>query len=664
MNFFESIKKTSKSAPLWIAAFWALILPANFIPIIPQPSVIIGYLWKVEFVFALFLLSVLFAGIKYLKSETSIFNFSKQEFYILILPVILFTLWSGISAFWADSPRNAVHHTLLWACYGIFYLLARTVVKDARLMEISLKVTGTVIFVLGVICLTEFFSSEIIDEIFTFRYYKYAEALSVLLPIYAALVLRRKSRSTFILGITVTICWTIIVISLSRTAFLSSLAGISVFFALTIFLSGKNDLRKKSGKSGFGLSLKKSLLFIGMLISVILLSQITIYDKSEESTTITRLMGDNEAENTIQSRYLDWGIGFEMFKMNPAVGIGADNFVTSYRTAHEKFSQENPNSELVKLDETILPERAHNEYLQILAELGIVGSLFFIWFLFGIGSLLLEIFRQKKVSMISIGAFAGLAAFLVSSLASSYSFRVPANGVCFFFVLALAVEGLFKDKEKFAFDFAKIKPVFAYGSLAICFSMLIFSGVRGASLMYLKMSSDDSQNEEKYLQTAHALDENDAMINYYYGFWLHKKDRSDEAVSYLRKAIDKGFATSISYHDLYTAQLTARRDLEAEQTLEEALRVFPKSVFLLTAYAAHLQKTDNFVKSNIELAKALEVKHSQAESWWIVQTEGTAKLNKKNEDGNLVEVMELLPKGAIYSVLDFQRRNNPQLVKR
>lgn len=662
MKFFDSVKKLSKSAPFWIAAFWALILLANFVSVIPEPSIIIGYLWKVEFAFALFLLTALIFALKSANGGKQSFNFSKQEVYTLILPVVLFIIWSDFSIFWANAPRSAAHHTLLWACYGIFYILARIIVKDARLLDVSFKFTGVVIAVLGLACLTEYFSSETLTQLFTYRYYKYAEALSVLLPVYAALALSKNSRSAFISGGIAAVCWTVIVISLSRTVFLAGLAGIGLFSVIAVF----HYLKRNQGAAKFDFPLKKAFLFFGLLAVITMMSQISFSGSAtDENTTVKRFVSNEHGQYTFQSRLLDWGIGFEMFKMNPAFGNGADNFVTSYRTAHENYSQKNPNNELLKLDETILPERAHNEYLQILAELGIVGSLFFLWFLFGIGGLLFAAFRQQKISVISIGAIAGVAAFLVSSLASSYSFRVPANGICFFFVLALAVEGLLKDKKKMAFEFAKIKPAFAYGGLAVCVLMIIFSGVRGASLMFLQMSAFDKNTEEKYLQTAARFDQNDALINYYYGLYLHNETLSEEAIPHLRKAIDNGLVTSIIYYQLYTAQTAARRNAEAEKTLEEALHVFPQSVFLLTAQAAHLQKTDNFVKSEIEMSKALAIDRPQAESWWIAQTEGTAKLTRiASGNENLVEVMELKPADAIFSVLDFQRRNNPKLVMR
>ena len=659
MKFFDSVKKSKTSAPFWVAAFWALVLLANFVSVIPEPAAVIGYLWKVEFAFALFLMVALVFALKNSNAGKFRLNFSKQEFCTLVLPVVLFIIWSGVSMFWANAERNAAHHTLLWACYAIFYVLARIVVKDARLLDVSFKFTGVVIAVLSLACLTEYFSSEKLTQLFTFRYYKYAEAFSVLLPVYAALALRKNSRGALVSGAIAAVCWTIIVISLSRTIFIAGLAGIGVFFVIAIF-------RRFKRNSEFGFSMKKAFLFVGFLSVITVMSQISFSGAANnENTTLKRFASGEHGQYTFQSRLLSWGIAFEMFKANPAFGSGADNFVTDYRAAHEIYSQNDPNNELLKIDEIVLPERAHNEYLQILAELGVVGTLFFLWFLFGIGGLLFAAFRQRKVSIVSAGAIAGIVAFLVSSMASSYSFRVPANGICFFFVLALAVEGLLKDKRKLAFDFAGIKPSFAYTSLAVCVLMIVFSGVRGTSLTFLQMSAFNKETEQKYFQKAVALDETDALINYYYGLYLQSENLPDEAIPHLRKAIDNGLATSISYYQLYAAQVSARRDAQAEKTLEEALRVFPQSVFLLTAHAAHLQNTDNFVKAEIELAKATEINRPQAESWRIVQTEGAAKLNQNvGGEEDLVEVMELKPKNAIYSVLDFQRLNNPKLVSR
>jgi hypothetical protein len=41
--------------PYFFLALWSLLLLANFLPSLPQPGAVIGYLWKIEFALAAFL---------------------------------------------------------------------------------------------------------------------------------------------------------------------------------------------------------------------------------------------------------------------------------------------------------------------------------------------------------------------------------------------------------------------------------------------------------------------------------------------------------------------------------------------------------------------------------------------------------------------------------
>ena len=194
---------------------------------------------------------------------------------------------------------------------------------------------------------------------------------------------------------------------------------------------------------------------------------------------------------------------------------------------------------------------------------------------------------------------------------------------------------------------------------------MIFSAMRGASLMYLQMAFEakEKSEAENYYRKAIALDDQDGAINYYYGLHLVDAKDADKGVSHLRFGIDEGVATSAAYFRLYTAQTSAFRREDAERTLLESLRVYPRSVFLRTAYAAHLKEKGESERAQIELEKARRINAAQAESWWLAQTEGMQKLSE-NGNEKLVKVMDLQPAEGIYAVIEFQRQFKPNLVWR
>src|SRR5207237_1096870 len=95
-----------------------------------------------------------------------------------------------------------------------------------------------------------------------------------------------------------------------------------------------------------------------------------------------------------------------------------------------------PDSSLVEMNERYLSAGAHNEYLEILGELGATGLALFVAFC---AALVWAAWRalRSATSPLVPGAVACLAAFAVSSGASSVSFRWFGSGLIFFFAAAL-----------------------------------------------------------------------------------------------------------------------------------------------------------------------------------------------------------------------------------
>lgn len=654
--------KLNSYSPFYLLAFWSLLLLANFVPTIPQPAVIIGYLWKVEFAFAGLIFVTLLIALKFPQREYNAPKVSKRELYRIILPVIAFTVWSGFSVIWAQSGRNALHHTLLWACYALFYILIRQIVARPKLLDISLKVAATVIAILGSLCLIQYLTTDYQNSAaVSLRYSKYAEVMAALLPLFIVSAIGAKNKHSFFFTTASTLGWLGIILSLGRTQFVSSLVGIFVLIVLV------------SIKSANKISLKKTFICGAFFVSIIAFSQISWTSDEAKQSTINRFSGDGQSQSSLQIRLLYWEIALESFRQHPFAGSGADNFSDDYNAARKKFADKNTGNSKINLYSEILPERAHNEYLQILAELGIVGGLIFGWLLCGIGSFLFAL-RGKTVSLLSLASLAGMAAFLVSSLASSYSFRVPANGVCFFFLLAIAADGIFKNRalaaeseRKYDFDFLKLKPALIGCGLLIGGAMLIFSAVRGISLMYLQAALESSEKIEAEInyQKAIAWDDQEPLFKYYYGVHLYNDKRADEAIPQIRFAVDRGISTSINYFSLAAAQTVARQNVEAEKTFAEALRVFPRSVFLRTAYSAFLKENNRDAEAETEFQKALQTDRQQALSWQIAHREGTEKLTKAGmSDRELLPAMSLQPNDAVYALIGFQLQNNPSLLQR
>ncbi len=310
-----------------------------------------------------------------------------------------------------------------------------------------------------------------------------------------------------------------------------------------------------------------------------------------------------------------------MFSANPLVGVGADNFGQEFHRYRQRYVASNPDDPNHVIGEAEIAERAHNEYLQILSELGLVGILIFAVFLFGILYFVSRVARSGlDVNFVSAAAFFGVAAFLISSLATSYSFRLASNGLVFFVVLAVAVG---TSRRKDLDDETKTSP-----SRIIPY-LICFAGLFGAaSLLYLSVyrltavhyqlaavREESPDTTESLLQKAIAIDPENANLYATYGSFLLANERPGEATPYFRSAIDLARSTSIDYSTLAASHII-NGDLDgALRTIEEGISIYPKSVFLRVRRSVLLNELGRFEDSERELDIAKGIDEPQALSW-------------------------------------------------
>ncbi len=122
-----------------------------------------------------------------------------------------------------------------------------------------------------------------------------------------------------------------------------------------------------------------------------------------------------------------WPIAIRIFLENPVIGVGFDAFGVAY-TRHDTWTG------LFRV------EQAHNEYLQILAEGGILGFLC-------LGAFIYLLFRKSLRTIAegagiareaSIGALAGCFGILIHSF-FDFPLRTPSNGFFFLLLCSIAV---------------------------------------------------------------------------------------------------------------------------------------------------------------------------------------------------------------------------------
>ena len=611
--------------------------------------------WRPETAASLLLLVFLGYGLFTGELQRTILSFSRSEKLMIVAPMILFTVWSGTSALWANSLSSVIHHTGVWANYLGYYLVARWILARRDAQERFTIGLCVFVLLLTISPLIEFFTVSILspaDNTLAARYSKYSELANTSFPLIAAFAVF-ASRRTKILGYLAGILIGLfVVMSYSRT-------GVGMFTAVCTTIAASAFVFPL-----FGSKRKRTLIFVGIAWAAGLTATLLPVAIVDRSPLVSRVTNELAAEST-KLRELIWNVGLETFKENPLIGVGADNFGQEFVPYRMQYAERHPDDPNLAFGDYGLAERAHNEYIQIAAELGVVGIVIFGVLLAGIiyaGICLLR--RAPRASPYTVAAFIGLAAFLSSSFVTSYSFRIIQNGIAFVIVLAIAIGGtLGRQRQAKPQSQASRKWSVLFAVISLLAVMLAtYSIVRIVALQTAINGAYESDLEARYkaFDRAIAIDPANATLEWGYARSLAAQKRYREAAEHFQRAINKSKATSIDYARMSIVQRLGD-DLDgAEATIREALRAYPRSPFLYVRLAYILDLNGKHEESAAALNQAIGLDKGQSLSWWNFMTNGGAVAAKEAFDQKLPPLMELKPREAVYAIMGEREVLHPE----
>ena len=351
-------------------------------------------------------------------------------------PILLFILVMTISLFRSDFFRISLNDYITFLFYFILYFFIRNNITDKIELKSFIKIFYLISFIVSLYTLIQYYgydpylkglpylSSTIGQKNWISNY------LVMIFPIiFSYFLLENSKRKKIVFIILLSIIYTNLVICQSRGIWISialtTILAIYIIFKfniLTIFQENKRWLT--------------SLLIIFLIITTIYSTENPL-NKSAITVTERAISTFNEKDPSINTRMLIWRTTFEMIKDYPLLGIGIGTFRINYLNYQAKYLKDNP--DYLKYYATA--GEAHNEYLQMSAELGIVGLGVFLSILFIFYSSILNYLEKKinnKDKIIVFGLLMGITCFLFHSL-FSFPLRVPALGLTFFIIIGLTL---------------------------------------------------------------------------------------------------------------------------------------------------------------------------------------------------------------------------------
>lgn len=241
----------------------------------------------------------------------------------------------------------------------------------------------------------------------------FAGYMEMLIPIPVALALSRATRaeSRLFFGFAAATMTIAEAASLSRGGMVSLAAGL-LFLAAFSAIRGRDQTNEGKGAR---FSFRPEYFFVLMLASIIA----GIVWIGADLDILKRIASDPLTTAAVTDRRGVWEDTMTIFLAHPIVGVGLGAFETVYPIYGRG-------------DGSFLIQFAHNDYLQVLSDSGIVGGAIALWFIVVLARAFRQLTKVADPSLraLGAGAAAGIFALLIHSL-FDFNLQIPSNALLF-----------------------------------------------------------------------------------------------------------------------------------------------------------------------------------------------------------------------------------------
>jgi len=353
------------------------------------------------------ILILLYLGYNFLRLLTTDYSSFQDDYFIwLVLLTILYFLWKYFMTFDGNHKVNKSAIIL----FTVFLLsgLLQAIYGIMQLYNISPGIASNQFKVIGTLGNPDYFAGYLVS----------------VAPFALGIFLLSKNQKIFtkffiiIALISFLGCLFILPSTLSRASWLACSVGIA------FILWQKYHFTEKL-KVIFNTKVKMvSVVAMSLIIFLVIIAG--IYQIKPESAF---------------GRLLLWKVSLNMIEENPLVGVGFNKFDVAYNNYQADYFAKGNGSNTEKLLADNV-RHAHNEYLQLGAEIGLIGLLIFLGIIFSafkfsvINNDLITVKQLTERVIINISAKAGFIALLIFAL-FSFPLHILPNLINFVFLLAV-----------------------------------------------------------------------------------------------------------------------------------------------------------------------------------------------------------------------------------
>lgn len=570
-------------------------------------------------------------------------------FYFLIG----FTLWGALSVFWAHSWASVLLHTLMWIVYIAVFAYALVLIRMKNGLSGIIKAFMAASAVAAVVCLVDYY---LVDEpgkdfgLIRMKYSRFAECFVTLSPVLCVWALYVRKRPLVVASVAAWLSsWLVVLLSISKGAFLAGIIGHVFLFAGCILLT-RYPIRRKMA------------ILAAVWLAFTVFVQIAQTTLSPLPTTTEHWSTTADpAEDTTVMRIFTWKVGSLMAAAHPILGVGANNFGANFNPFKRIYYQTHtePTQEIA---EHYFPERAHNEFLQIVDELGVVGMLLFAGVFV---TFLLLILRNMPASRYRLSpmlwaGLAGMLAFFGSSFVSSFSFRIMQNGMFFFLVFAIAVNEAVKMRRKNVVGPAWPRRLFP-GLLASTAVAVVLLGMRGYADLQVRKADGSSRLAQAmpYYRSAIFFDPDNFFVLHRIGVRYGSEGQYLAGAASIRKMIDDGGGTVLNYAVMAEYLESGGQTKNARDALDEAIATYSNSVFMRVRYAVYLEEHGDQAAADLNFERARLLNAKQANGWYMLLKGTPPKGMGPNDETDIADELRPTDARIYYQAKRKQDKNSP-----